>query len=554
MKMKLGNWKTMFAPQILRRGEDYFYQGAVDSLDFDGTILKATVSGTEDYTVEIAVAGGAVAEMFCDCPYAEDAYCKHMAAVLFAASADDFPGEEQARKDEERLSLKDAVEALSVPDVRELLWKFARKYPDIGEQVMLKAAGRVTDAQVQEWMRQIVRLGDKHSERDGYISYRAARAYIRDMKALLNEKIDILLECGMPLKAFELTCKALSEASGADIDDSEGGVGGLWWTCAEHWKKLLSRMTPEEKNKVFDWIQANYRRWVVSDDILDNFLFWDSKPDAAFQEPEFLRRKLELLDAQISKPGEDSYALESCISYRLDIMKKLPMTAEEIERYAWEHYRVRGVRQRLLNEALEENRLDDAVKILQDSKKIDAKFSHYVDEYSEKLTELYRTLNRTDDLRTELLFQLENQRQSDLQHVKALKDITPPEQWPELRERLLTMKTLSWVKGEILEMDGLYQRLFDYATSGGSLDFMDKFIDTLGKRYPMEIRRFYVDCLREDMKNATNQKRYAELVRRLKPLSGLRGGAEAAASLAQEWRTAYPKRRTMLEELKKAGF
>jgi hypothetical protein len=116
------------------------------------------------------------------------------------------------------------------------------------------------------------------------------------------------------------------------------------------------------------------------------------------------------------------------------------------------------------------------------------------------------------------------------------------------------MKTLSWVKGEILEMDGLYERLFRYATSGKSMVFMDKFAATLGEKRPKETLIFYVDCLREDMKNASNQKRYAELVKRLKPLSGLPGGAEAAASLAQEWRAAYPRRRAMLEELKKAGF
>lgn len=170
------------------------------------------------------------------------------------------------------------------------------------------------------------------------------------------------------------------------------------------------------------------------------------------------------------------------------------------------------------------------------------------------MIELYRTLNRTDDLREELLFQLEHIRQDDLQYVQALKDITPPEQWPTLRERLLSMKTLSWIKGEILETDGLYQRLFNYATSGKSMDFMDRFVDTLNKRYPIEVRQFYVDCLREDMKNATTQKRYAELVKRLKPLSRLRGGEEAAAGLAQEWRVAYPRRRTMLEELKNEGF
>ena len=552
--MKLHDWKARFAPRILRRGEDYYADDAVDSLEWDGETVTATVWGTEKYAVEIDIADGRVDGMYCSCPYAEEDNCKHMAAVLFAVSEDDFPAPEQQPRRTDETSLKDAVESLSAPDMRALLRKFARKYPDIAEQVMLKTAGRVTDGQVQEWMRRIVGLGDKHSERDGYISYRAARAYIRDMKALLNEKIDILLECGMPSEAFELTCKALSEASGGYVDDFDGGVGSLWRTCAEHWKNILSHMTPEEKNKAFDWLQENYRRWPVSHDILDDFLFWDSKPDAAFQEPEFLRRKLELLDAQSAKSEEGSYAMESCVSYRLDIMKKLSMSADEIERYEGEHYRIRSVRQRLLNAALKENRLEDAVKILRDSKKIDVKSPGYIDKYSEKLMELYRELNRTDDLREELLFQLEHVRQDDLRYVEALKEVTPQEQWPMLRERLLSMETLSWVKGEILEMDGLYERLFRYATSGKSMVFMDKFAATLGEKRPKETLIFYVDCLREDMKSASNQKRYAEFVKRLKPLSGLPGGAEAAASLAQEWRAAYPRRRAMLEELKKAGF
>ena len=431
--MKLGNWKTMFAPQILRRGEDYYADDAVDSLKWDGETVTATVWGTEKYTVEIDITDGRVGGMYCSCPYAEEDNCKHMAAVLFAVSEDDFPGEEQARKDEERLSLKDAVEALPVPDMRELLWKFARKYPDIGEQVMLKSAGRVTDAQIEAWERQIVSLAKKYADRDGYIEYRAARSYIRDLKALLREKVPVLLECGMPLKAFELTCKALSEASGADIDDSDGGVGGLWWTCAEHWKAILPRMTSEERHKMFDWFETNYRRRAVSNEILDDFLFGDSAPDAAFPEPEFLRRKLELLDAQIGKAPEDSYEMRNYVSYRLDTMKKLSMNPDEIERYTWEHYKIQSVRERLVEEAIQENRLEDAVKILADSKKIDAKRPGLVDEYSEKLIELYRQLNRTEELRGELMFLTGNAQQQNLRYVKMLKDITPQEQWPELR-------------------------------------------------------------------------------------------------------------------------
>ena len=151
------------------------------------------------------------------------------------------------------------------------------------------------------------------------------------------------------------------------------------------------------------------------------------------------------------------------------------------------------------------------------------------------------------------MFQLEETQQRDLRYVKLLKEITPPEQWPELRERLLSMRTLSWVRGQILEMDGLYERLLAYATSGKSMAFMDKFAETLGGKYPDEVREFYVGCLWAEMEQAT-QRNYRELVKRLKRLGHLPGAAEAAASLAQEWRVTYPRRRSLLQELKNHGF
>ena len=545
--MKLYDWQTRFAPRILRRGEDYYASGAVDSPRWDGTTISATVHGTENYTVEIDIDGGRVDDMYCSCPYAEEDNCKHMAAVLFAASADSFPGDAR-----ERVPLKDAVEALPERDAKELLLKFARKYADIAEQITLKSAGHVTDAQIQAWEKQIAALTKKYTSRDGYIEYREARSYVRDLKALLREKVPLLLECGMPWEAFELTCRVLSEATDADMDDSDGGVGSLYYTCTEHWHNILSRMSREEQHKVFDWLQANYRRHAVANDIFDEFLFGASG-EAAFTEPEFLRRKLELLDAQIAKASADSFVMENCVSWRLDIMKQLSMDAGEIERYTWDHYRVRSVRKRLVQEAVEENRPGDAIKILLDSKKIDAKSGGLVNEYSEKLIELYRKLNRTEELRAELMSQLGDTQQRDLRYVELLKEITPPEEWPELRERLLSMNTLSWVWGRILEMDGLYERLLRYATTGKSMEFVDRFADTLSKKYPDEIREFYVGSLREAMKSAT-QKNYHELVKRLKRMGRLPGGADAAKDIAQEWRATYPRRRSLLQELKNQGF
>ena len=84
------NWQEYFLPRILERGWNYYKDGAVQSLTTTPTGYRATVSGTEDYEVEIELNGDEIAEMYCDCPYAADGnYCKHMAAVLYAVEEED---------------------------------------------------------------------------------------------------------------------------------------------------------------------------------------------------------------------------------------------------------------------------------------------------------------------------------------------------------------------------------------------------------------------------------------------------------------------------------
>ena len=87
--MGLHDWKAKFAPAILERGENYFHNGAVRSLEWEDEQIHAVVSGERDYHVHISVINGVASHMFCDCPFARRGnYCKHMAATLFAAFDD----------------------------------------------------------------------------------------------------------------------------------------------------------------------------------------------------------------------------------------------------------------------------------------------------------------------------------------------------------------------------------------------------------------------------------------------------------------------------------
>lgn len=66
------------------RGEEYFYDGKVRKLKKEGEEYSARVYGSRMYDVSIKVDDeNNVVGMHCNCPYAREAHCKHMAAVIY---------------------------------------------------------------------------------------------------------------------------------------------------------------------------------------------------------------------------------------------------------------------------------------------------------------------------------------------------------------------------------------------------------------------------------------------------------------------------------------
>lgn len=549
--MKLHDWKDNFSRRVLERGENYYFDDAVRSMKWDGKTITATVSGMETYKVKIDVSDGVVGEMRCDCPY--EYYCKHMAAVLFAASEDDFPGADGSRQTAGP-SLDEAIQSLSASDAKIILSRWAKTYPDIADQILFKVTGGVGKEQVQQWLNHVAELSRQYSDRHGYIEYDRASAYTDAVGEWMNEKASLLLDAGQPMDAFALTCKVCEEIAKVDIDDSNGGIGWLYGECADRWRDILPHTSLEQRREMFDWIQDHYHSWGGYDDPFDAFLFGNSVQEAAFQEPEFLERKLDLLDQEITKVNDPSYSLQRFVLYRLDVMRQLSVSREETERVIQKYYHLPGVRQRLIREAIREERFDDAIALLRRSKGIDAQYPGLVREYSDKLIELFQKLDRTEELRDELLYQMKEVFQKDLEHVNLLKSMTPPEDWPALRDKLLTMRGLSGVDRRLMEQEGLYQRLLESVLRSKNLQAMEQFFNTLSREYPDETRKFYVSCLRSGMEHSFDRTAYAECVRGLKKLEQVRDGKEVAAKLAAEWRTAYPRRRAMLDELKKGGF
>ena len=551
--MKKWKWKQDFAPHILDRGEAYWLSGAVESLRREGDIVYAEVSGTELYDVELELRNGELVDGYCSCPYAEEGdYCKHMAAVLFRLTDEEPDGEPDQTQTQRNETLERQIAALSESKARELLLQLALKHPDGAELMEAASAGTVSPAQVRRWEQEIRHIGEKYEDAYGGFYYDESWEYSDDLTDLLNERVPILLSTGQIMEAFSLICTAASEAAHVELYEEDEGIDELFQCCVEHWTDVLQASDEAQREKQHDWFAGEYfgGEWEYGSDAVERVLF------EGFSEEALLRKNLTLLDRRIREKAGDSasYAMAHLLTIRLETMKKLGMGREETDRFLEEHYAVPAVRKRMIDRAIEELDYDRAVALLKESKVLDRELPGLVRGYQETLIDLYRQSGRTGELREAVLSMLKEFWQSDLSYVKQLKTLTPPADWPALREELLSWQTTARIFGQILEEEKLYQRLLDWILERGQVYEMDRFAATLWPAYPEKLLAFYAEYLQRAMKGASNRKGYADLVRRLKGLKKYPKGTEETARLARAWRAAYPRRRAMLDELAKAGF
>ncbi len=76
-------WRSVFKESVLNSAKDYINSGAVRLDSITNNKLIATVSGIEDFSVELCLSGDEITGIKCNCPYGKiGSKCKHMAATL----------------------------------------------------------------------------------------------------------------------------------------------------------------------------------------------------------------------------------------------------------------------------------------------------------------------------------------------------------------------------------------------------------------------------------------------------------------------------------------
>ena len=91
MEMTLENFRNYVPAKIWHRGEDYYEDGAVAELEeVAHGEWHAVVEGSDDYHVEISLAGDRIMSYDCDCPAQAERDLRHEMAKVFSASVRAF--------------------------------------------------------------------------------------------------------------------------------------------------------------------------------------------------------------------------------------------------------------------------------------------------------------------------------------------------------------------------------------------------------------------------------------------------------------------------------
>ncbi|MBK7927663.1 MAG: hypothetical protein IPJ98_09250 [Bryobacterales bacterium] len=230
-----------------QRGEDYYQDGCVETLEKVADGIRAVVCGTRNYEVKLTSDEG-VLDYSCECPHAsEGAFCKHCVATALAwlRGGAELAGPKD-RRQMPAVTLLDAEKALLAEDhgafVRMVI-DWAIQDERLQERLLQFAARRSGPEAGVDSARQSFK---KAVRVHGFVPYREANGWARGVDDAVDN-FALLLAEGQAAAVIELCETALQQldAAGGAIDDSDGHLTTLRERLQEIHYRACQKARPE---------------------------------------------------------------------------------------------------------------------------------------------------------------------------------------------------------------------------------------------------------------------------------------------------------------------
>lgn len=150
------------------------------------------------------------------------------------------------------------------------------------------------------------------------------------------------------------------------------------------------------------------------------------------------------------------------IEKRLEYMRKLGATQQEIDEYCRQHRQFYVIRNMEIVNALKTENYIEAISVLLESRKLDENNRALLEKYSRKLLEIYSQTGKTEEYAKELEYNLLNCHQPNVNNFMALKTrLSGNADWPKLVERIIAKHQRDHVVYDILQEEKRYDQIMD---------------------------------------------------------------------------------------------
>ena len=523
-------WKELFKPWILARGQEYFECGQVVELEETGCLIRAQVSGSQLYRVEIERSGASVLQMNCDCPYADGGEtCKHMAAVLFAL--------EEAQQDA-RMDWQTALDNLSEEQLRELLRSLAEGDGSLQDRIVRMVSGPGDDP--EQWQDDLDQIILDHTDYRGRIVYGQAYNCMLDIAKYLGESLPYVLADGHVVDAAKLVMTVYGSTFGLDTDDDGEGLTVVSEACQQAMAQILQQADAQQERKIFyllhEFLEDSDWNW-DSDDLEEWILNIDWSR-------ELQQKNLEWLDENL-----DSWKMPA----RAALMKRMGAATEEVIAW-WEQYRESDGSYRPLLELYEEYDLPKAIELVREKRNQEGITGWQITDYTKTLLRLLEKVGNQEQYEEELQYLVLARGCHETEYLSRLKNLTPQEQWRGMFAAMLADAARPPERMHLYHFEGMYDLLFKELTQYPSFGHFNSYEQSLREWDPERTLQLYIEVLKQEMDKVCDRKEYRRIAGYLHELGAYPGGREDAMKLAAYWHVYHKNRPAMKDELRKAGF
>jgi hypothetical protein len=564
MNISISQFLQTAGPAIIDRGRDYFRNGHVISFEeIQPGEYEAVVEGTEDYLVNLTVKDGEIADCSCTCPYDYGSVCKHIVAAVMYLQKEESGLQESAKSKKtgrkpaaKKKTISEQVDemlgSLSHDDLKDFIKKQCISDPGFRRSFISGLLYKTSAESPEKYREQVKGILRSAKGRDNFIGWSRVGMVgkaVNTMLEIANRHVNegnFMSAISICFPVAEEMVRALDYA-----DDSDGDVGENINFAFDILAQISESGVPEDvRIHLFELVFRDYKKEIFSG--------WDWQINLLEMAVQLAKTESESRKVMslLSTHSHFEYESEQMTKLEYELIRKMSGEAEA-EKFIDQNLDNPELRRKALIKAINDNNFDKAETLAKDGIAEDSNDKPGLAlEWYDWLLKIALKKNDRNKIIEYARYLFVDGFRHDQDYYSILKKHSEPTEWNNFVEGMIAeiRRKGHWSEIDVIAKiyieEQWWPRLLDLVTGNRHLPTIQHYEKHLSELYPAELAEIYEKGIRDYLKRVEGRNHYQEACRYMRRMIKL-GARKRVNELILSLRREYPKRRALLDELKK---